>query len=115
MAKVKGKERILKPEREKQRISYKGTPTGYQLTSLKKHHRPEGSGKIYSKPWKGKNFQPRIFYPRLSCCLAKKQKQKKNYLVVLAKTKKNTAILTYSKRNIERSFLSRKEARNYRK
>ena len=27
MAKVKGKERILKSEREKQRVSYKGTPT----------------------------------------------------------------------------------------
>ena len=48
------KVRIINAAREKQSISYKGTPTGYQLTSLKKHHRPEGSGKIYSKSSKGK-------------------------------------------------------------
>ena len=41
--KVKDKERIPKAAREKQ------SPLGYQLISLQKRYRPEGSGKIYLK------------------------------------------------------------------
>jgi hypothetical protein len=49
MEKVKNKERILKAEREKQRVSYKGIPLIYQLIALQKLCRPEGSDMIYSK------------------------------------------------------------------
>ena len=50
MAKVKGKERILKVSREKQRVNYKGTPHKViSWISLQKLFRSEGHGKIYSK------------------------------------------------------------------
>ena len=49
MAKVKGKERILKAAREKQRVTFKGTPIRNQLISQKKFFSQEGTGKKYSK------------------------------------------------------------------
>ena len=49
MTKVKGKERILKAAREKQRVTYKGTPKGYQLIFQQKLCRQDGSGMIYLK------------------------------------------------------------------
>ena len=48
MPKVKDKERFLKEAREKQRVTYKGVPTGCQLISQKKLCRLQGTGK-YSK------------------------------------------------------------------
>ena len=48
MTKVKYKERILKAEREKQRVTYKGVPD-CQLISQRKLCRQEGTGKKYSK------------------------------------------------------------------
>ena len=49
MAKVNNKERILKAVREKQNVTYKGTPISYQLISLQKLYRPGGNGKRYLK------------------------------------------------------------------
>ena len=46
MAKAKAKREWA--VREKQRVNYKETPKGYQLTSLQKHYSTEESGKIYS-------------------------------------------------------------------
>ena len=40
--KVRNKEKILRTAREKQ-SSFKRTTIGYQLISLQKHYRPEGS------------------------------------------------------------------------
>ena len=47
MAKVK--ERILRHQEEKKALIIREPPYTYQLISLQKHYRPEGSGKIYSK------------------------------------------------------------------
>ena len=49
MPKVKGKERILKAAREKQRVTYKGVPIDCQLISQNKLCRLERTGKKYSK------------------------------------------------------------------
>ena len=48
------KERILKAAREKQSVNYKGAPIRLSADSLKKHYRPERSGKIYLKCQKEK-------------------------------------------------------------
>ena len=45
LPKMKEKERILKAEREKETVTYKGVPIDYQLISQKKPHRQEGDGK----------------------------------------------------------------------
>ena len=47
--KIKDKERILKEARGKERVTYKGVPIGYQLTSPMKPCRQEGAGKKYLK------------------------------------------------------------------
>ena len=50
MARDKDRERILKAERAKQRVNYKGTPIRLSADfSLQKHYMPEESGKIYLK------------------------------------------------------------------
>ena len=49
--------KILKVTREKQQITYKGTPTVYQLTS-----QPKTEWHNIFKVMKMKNLQPRIFY-----------------------------------------------------
>ena len=50
LAKIKDKERILKAERGKDTVPYKGVSTkGYQLISQNKPCRQEGAGKNYSK------------------------------------------------------------------
>ena len=57
LPKIKGKQRILKVVREKQRVTYKGVPIRlYQLTSQKKPGRQEGTGKKYSKSWKARTY-----------------------------------------------------------
>ena len=43
----KGPEKILKATRERQKITYKGTPKGYQLILQHKLCRPEGCGSMY--------------------------------------------------------------------
>ena len=67
MAKVKGKARILKTAREKQRVSYKGTPirrsADFSIETLQARREWHDIFKVL----KGKNLQPRILYPeRLS-------------------------------------------------
>ena len=65
MAKIKEKEGILKAAREKQQITYKGTPIrlGADFSAETLQARSEWHHKV--KKWK--NLQPRIFYPaRLS-------------------------------------------------
>ena len=47
MAKINDKDRLLKAARERNKITYKGKPSGYHQTSQQKPYRPEGSGKIY--------------------------------------------------------------------
>ena len=50
MPKVKDKERILKPAREKQRVMYKGVPIRLSADfSKKKNLQAKGAGKKYSK------------------------------------------------------------------
>ena len=56
MMKIKDKDKILKATREKWRITYKGTPIGYQLISQQKFYDPEGNGKIYLNWWKERTY-----------------------------------------------------------
>ena len=49
LAKIKDKEKLLKAAREKQQITYKGTPIRLQVISQQKLYKPEGSGMIYLK------------------------------------------------------------------
>ena len=65
--KVKDKERILKAEREKQRVTFKGTlirlSTDFSVKSLQVRREWHDIFKVL----KGKNLQPRVVYPvRLS-------------------------------------------------
>ena len=66
MAKVIVKERIPKAAREKQRVSYKGTPI--RLSSdFSTETQTRGEWQDIFKALEGKNLQPRIRYPaRLS-------------------------------------------------
>ena len=56
LPKIKEKERILKAEREKESITYKGVPIDCQLTSQKRPYRQEGASKKYSKSWKARTY-----------------------------------------------------------
>ena len=47
MAKIKGKDRVLKEARDRKKITYKENPSGYHQTSQQKPYRPEGSGMMY--------------------------------------------------------------------
>ena len=49
MPKIKGRERILKAGREKQRVTYKGVPIRLSVDFSKETCRKEGAGKKYSK------------------------------------------------------------------
>ena len=49
MAKMKDKKRILKSAREKQRVSYKGTPIRLSADFSAENLQAKGSGMIYSK------------------------------------------------------------------
>ena len=67
MAKVKYKEKILKTEREKQRVNYKGTPKGLSADFSTRTLQARRKWQDIFRILKGKNKQPRIFYPaRLS-------------------------------------------------
>uniref|UniRef100_A0A8D1SPW4 L1 transposable element RRM domain-containing protein n=1 Tax=Sus scrofa TaxID=9823 RepID=A0A8D1SPW4_PIG len=63
MAKVKDKERILKAAREKQRGNHKGNPTGRSAGFSTEILWARGEWQDIFKVLKGKNVQPRIFYP----------------------------------------------------
>ena len=49
LPKIKGKERILKAARGKERVTYRGVPIRLHLISQKKPCRQDGAGKKYSK------------------------------------------------------------------
>ena len=56
MMKIKDKDKILKATRDKQQITYKGTPTRLSADfSPQKHYKPEGNGMLYLKWQKGRN------------------------------------------------------------
>ena len=53
MVKVKDKKRILEVRKEKQRVIYKGIPARLSVNFFVEIFRPEGSGIIHLKYWKG--------------------------------------------------------------
>ena len=61
MAKVK--ERILKAAREKQSVTYKGTPIRLSADFSTKSLQARRKWQEIFKVLKGKNMQPRILYP----------------------------------------------------
>ena len=65
MAKVKNKERILKAEREKQRVGYKGTPIRLSADFSTKALQARPEWQDIFKVLKGKNIQPRTLYPAI--------------------------------------------------
>ena len=62
LTKIKHKERILKAEREKQQVTYKGNPICFtaDLSAETMQARKEWQGKF--KVLKGKNLQPKLLY-----------------------------------------------------
>ena len=67
MTKIKDKERILKAAREKQQITYKGTPIRLSADFSAETLQARKAWHDIFKGIKGKNLQPRILYPtRLS-------------------------------------------------
>ena len=69
MVKVKDKERILKAAREKQLVTYKGTPVRLSADFLAESLQARKKWHDIFKVLKGKNFQPRILYPARSSFL----------------------------------------------
>uniref|UniRef100_A0A8D1CW06 L1 transposable element RRM domain-containing protein n=1 Tax=Sus scrofa TaxID=9823 RepID=A0A8D1CW06_PIG len=63
MAKVNDKERILKAAREKQSVNYKGTPIRLAADFSTENLQARREWQEIFKALKGKNMQPRIFYP----------------------------------------------------
>ena len=67
MTKIKDKERILKAAREKQQITYKGTPLRLSTEFSAEILQARREWHDIFKVMKGKNLQPRMLYPaRLS-------------------------------------------------
>ena len=56
MTNIKDKEKMLKAIKEKQHITHKEIPHGYQLIFQQQVCRTEGNGLIYLKWWKGKTY-----------------------------------------------------------
>ena len=106
----KVKERILKTAREKQRVSYKGTPIKLSADFSTETLQARREWHNIFKVLKGKNLQPRILYP--ATLSFRIEGEINNFSVKL--TKRIQQFRTYPKRNIERS-LNRKEARLHRK
>ena len=63
MAKVSDKERILKAAREKQNVTYKGTPIRISADFSTETLQARREWQEIFKVLKGKNMQPRILYP----------------------------------------------------
>ena len=61
LTKIKDKEKILKPAREKKQITYRGTPI--RLSADFSAETLETRREWHDKVMKGKNFQPRLLYP----------------------------------------------------
>ena len=63
MPKVKGKEKILKAEREKERVTYKGVPVRLSADFSKESLQARRDWEEVFKMKKSKDLQPRLFYP----------------------------------------------------
>ena len=63
LLKIKEKERILKAAREKETVTYKGVPIRPAADFSKETLQARRGWKEVFKVMKGKNLQPRIFYP----------------------------------------------------
>ena len=67
LTKIKDKEKILKVAREKQQITFKGTPTGLSADFSTKTVQARREWHDILNMMKGRNLQPRLLYPaRLS-------------------------------------------------
>ena len=63
MAKIKDKENLLKAAREKQQITYKGTPIRIRADFSAETLQARREWHDILKAMKGKNLQPRLPYP----------------------------------------------------
>ena len=63
ISKIKYKEKILKAEREKQQITYKGIPIRIRADLSAETLQARREWKDIFKVMKGKNLQPRLLYP----------------------------------------------------
>ena len=63
LSKIKYKEQILKAAREKQQITYKGTPVRLIADLSAETLQARREWQDIFKVMKGKNLQPRLFYP----------------------------------------------------
>ena len=63
LTKPKHKERILKAEREKQQVTYKGNPKHLTADLLGENLQARREWQDVFKVLKGKNLQPRLLYP----------------------------------------------------
>ena len=63
MTKIKGKEKILKAAREKQQITYKGTPIRLTADFSAETLQARREWHDVLKVMKGKNLQPRLLHP----------------------------------------------------
>ena len=102
MAKVKDKERILKAAKEKQSVSYKGTPIRLSADFSTETLEARREWQAIFKALKGKNMQPRIPYPaRISFKIEGEIK-----ISPTNKTKRVQQYKTHSKRNAEKASLN---------
>ena len=62
LTKIKHKERILKTEREKQQVTYKGNPICLTADLSTETLQARREWQDIFKVWKGKNLQPRLLY-----------------------------------------------------
>ena len=63
LPKIKDKERILKAEREKERVTYKGVPIRLSADFSKETLQARRGWKEVFQVVKGKDLHPRLFYP----------------------------------------------------
>ena len=63
LTKIKGKEKLLKAAREKQQITYKGTPIKLTADFSAETLQARREWQNIFKVMKGKNLQPRLLYP----------------------------------------------------
>ena len=63
LAKIKDKEKLLKAAREKQQITYKGTPMRLTADFSAETLQSRREWHDILKVMKGKNLQPRLLYP----------------------------------------------------
>ena len=63
LPKIKHKERILKAAGEKETVTYKGVPIGYQLISPKQTLQARMGWKEVFEIMKGTDLHPRLIYP----------------------------------------------------